>query len=389
MKVLVIASDFPNNIQFAKGIFIKQQILALSRRCQLKVVAPVPFSLPLKAIKHWFEFSQVKQYENINGLEVFHPRRLITPKIGRSFYGLYYFLGIYPTMKRIKASFNFDTILAYFAYPDGFAAAIAAKLLKKPLIIKVLGSDINIFMKSKIRRQLTKYAFDRAQRIIAVSNELKNKIIALGIPPEKVVVISNGVDPEMFFPMDKSKCRERLLLPADRKIILFIGNLIKSKGIHVLLEAFRQLLTVLKEKPVLAFVGDGPERKALERNVKENNIDKYVMFKGTRLHEDIPIWINSCDVFCLPSFNEGCPNVVLEALACSKPVVATRVGAIPEMINKEDGILCEPDDPDSLRSALEKMLEKSQTQTHISMELKKITWDSVGEEIFNVLKSQL
>ncbi len=175
--------------------------------------------------------------------------------------------------------------------------------------------------------------------------------------PEKNVVIRNGLRHEMFFPMDKIKTRKSLNLPDDRKIILFIGGLIRIKGIDTLLRSFANMSE--KNHSNLVIIGKGELEYQLKTLAKELRIEGRVNFMGSQKHDKIPLWLNACDVFCLPSRNEGFPTVIVEAVACGRPGVATRVGGIPEaIINDTLGILVEPNNTEDLVTALNKALEK-------------------------------
>jgi len=263
MKVLVVSSIFPNSQQATKGIFIQQQVAELAAFCDIKVVAPVPWAPPLKRVRKWHVFSRIKRREKTAGLDVYHPRYLVIPKIGRALYGFCYLAGIYSTVKKILRDFDCDILFAYFAYPDGFAVSLLARMLKRPFVIKVLGSDINIFLRSRIRRFLTVFALRRAQRVIAVSNDLKKKIGQLGISAEKIAVVPNGVDLERFRPREKDRSRTELNLAAERPVILFVGSLIKTKGVEFLFDAFTHMRTMIEPRPVLVFIGEGDLRASL------------------------------------------------------------------------------------------------------------------------------
>jgi len=349
MKILGITNLFPNHCQPLRGIFNKQQFVALSRLCALKVVAPVP----------WFPkgchqdprsiYAEVAKEENIDGISVYHPRYFVIPKIARSFYGYFFLWGVSPTIKFLSKKNSFDAILATWAYPDAFAAALIAKKMGKPLVIKVHGTDINVTTRYFWRRMMIKYALHRATKIIAVSRALKEKMIHLGIPEKKIEVVVNGVDPTIFKKMDPHECREKLSLPQDKKHVVFIGNLVEIKGVKHLIEAFKDL----PEDIFLNVVGSGVLRNALEELVKKFGLEDRIIFRGKRPYEEIPLWYNAADIFCLPSLEEGCPNVVLEALACGTPVVASRVGAIPDVVDSlPKGILVTPADAPALKEAI-------------------------------------
>ena len=343
MKILVITNLFPNNKEPNRGVFNKQQMTELAKLCEVKVIAPVA----------WHRAKGILYEEKIEGLKVYHPRYFVIPKIGRSLYGFFFYFGIIGKIKKIYEIFKFDMILATWAYPDGFGAALVSHALKKPLVIKVHGSDVNIASQYFLRRKMITYTFRRAEKIIAVSRDLKEKIIKLGISERKIEVISNGIDTDLFKPMDKIECRKKLSLPLDKKIVLFVGNLEKVKGIDILVEAMKGL----PEDIYLVVVGNGRLKGKLDRIASAYGLA--MTFIDAKPHYEIPLWMNAADVFCLPSRNEGCPNVVLEALACGTPIAASRVGGIPEIIDsKEKGILVAAGAISELSDGINKALEK-------------------------------
>lgn len=346
MKVLAITNLFPNNKEPAKGIFNKQQFLELKKYCEIKVIAPV----------QWHRCAGIDRNEIIGGIEVHHPRFFYIPRFGRSLNGYFFYLSLINKVKQLRKNFKFDLILAFWAYPDGFGSFLLSKYFKKPVIIKAGGSDINYNTQYPLRRRIISYALRNSDKVISVSNALKKRMVEIGVPESKIFVNPNGVNTALFFPMSKDDCRKKLKLNLNSKIILFVGNLVSVKGINYLIEAFNKLDHKGADLKLL-IVGSGGLKTSLEEQVVKSGIKEKVLFCGKKDHEEIPIYINACDVFCLPSINEGCPNVVLEALACGKPVVASRVGGIPDMVTSDKfGVLVEPQDSVALAEGLKKAL---------------------------------
>lgn len=359
MKVLVLTQLFPNKKQPSLGIFIKERIKEVTELCDLKVVAPVPWFPPLKIFKRWYRFSQIPYHENTEGLEVFHPRFFIIPKIGRSFYGILYFLSVFPYILRLRKGFDFDILDVHWAYPDGFAGVLLGKLLKKPVAVTVRGTDIELFTRYFLLNTLIARTLKHADLVIAVSGALKKKILELGIPKEKVKVIPNGVDTKKFRPIDKTKSRVELELPIEKTIILSVGNLVELKGFHYLINAISEIKKGELNNIFLVIVGEGRFKFELEKQIVKLGLDLTVRLESFKPHEELPKWYSAADLFCLASEREGWPNVILEALACGRPIVATNVGGIPEIIRSQDyGILVKDQDPMELAEAIKRALEK-------------------------------
>jgi len=375
MKLLAVTNLFPNAQEPERSTFNFQQFLELAKSCELKVVAPIPH----------FQYSneQVPSFEQIGGIDVSHPRYLVIPKIGRCSHGLAFFIGIWHTLKTIQRSFQYDAILAAWAYPDAFGSALAARLLKKKFFVKVHGSDINLADQYWSRVPMIRWALNQADSVIAVSLPLKQKIVGMGIPQEKVFVISNGVDTKKFFARPKDVCREKLGLSPSCRFILFVGNFSPVKGVLYLIKAFALLVNMPDLKLVL--VGDGEERAVLMQLGRALGVGERVIFAGRKPHQDIPVWMSAADVFCLPSLNEGCPNVLLEAMACGTNVVACNVGGVPDIIDAVDkGWLARPKDPEDLARCLIAALKAP----GLAQPTRAISWAENAKILFDLLMSR-
>ena len=390
MKVLVFTSLYPNTIWPHHGVFIKERMshFAALEACEVKVVAPIPYFPPLK-INHRWLFSQVPHCEVIDGLEVRHPRYVMLPKVGMVLHGLLMFISVISTIKQLQKDFDFDVIDAHYVYPDGFAAVLLGLLFRKPVVVSARGSDINLFKDFPLIRRLLRYTLSKADGVIAVSQALKDAIRRLGIPGEKVAVIPNGVDPLKFSPLAKEDACRRLGRQ-DEKIILSVGRLTCDKGFDVLVRAFKILLEQYQAcPPSLVIVGEGAFRKQLEETISSVHLSQRVHLVGAATHEELALWYNAADIFCLASHREGYPNVVLESLACGTPVVATSVGGIPEIIHSDAvGFLTEQDEGD-IAEKLCLALNKTWHSDAIVRYARAHTWSRVTHSVFDVFASVL
>jgi glycosyltransferase involved in cell wall biosynthesis len=202
-------------------------------------------------------------------------------------------------------------------------------------------------------------------RIVAVSNEVKEGMLKYKIPGEKIRVIDNGISLERFEKqVETRRMKTQLGFQEKTRVIGTVGSLVIEKGHIYLLEAARQILDVAKDLKFL-IIGDGPLRKALEEKSEELGIKKDVIFMGQR--KDIPELLTAMDIFVLPSIKEGLPIALLEAMAAKRPVVATRVGAIPRVIESQDiGILVEPKDISGLRDAVVSLIDDPERMNHLA-----------------------
>jgi glycosyltransferase involved in cell wall biosynthesis len=389
MKVLVVTNLFPNCKEPTRGMYNAQLLCELAALCEIKVVAPVPFAFPLKFRKDWYSFSQVLAKETAGEIEVYHPRYFVTPKLGRSLYGYFFFLSLDRFVRNLRSTFAYDLLFVPWIYPDGTGISFIARRLGIPIVLQALGSDINVHTNYLLRRTIIARTLQRSDKVIAVSDALRSRILALNVPENKVVSLKNGVNKELFNSMDKTACRNKLSLSPDDRIILFIGNLVPIKGVDHLIEAVA-LLGKDREKVKLVIVGGGPLQESLTNKAESLGVRGSVLFAGRRSHDEIPVWMNACDIFCLPSLNEGCPNVVLEALACGKPVIATRVGGIPELIRSEDcGFLVQPADTAALAKAMIKALTKKWDPVLHKKGAQVMSWQENARLIYDEFRSVL
>jgi glycosyltransferase involved in cell wall biosynthesis len=289
----------------------------------------------------------------------------------------------------LRRDFPFEVILAAWSYPDAYAAARLAEEFGCPLVTKVLGSDINeIARHPALRRQIV-YALGRSYRTIAVSQALRAKVIELGIPADRVIAHHNGVNGDQFTLQDRQAVRRKLELPGDRKLICYVGNFKPEKGVDVLIEAMGRVATSGRQDVDLVMIGGGPLEDSLRASARRLGIESRVRFAGRRLHTEVGDWISACDVFCLPSRREGCPNVVLEGLASGRPVVATAVGGVPELINTRNGILTPSEDAGALAHALLDALERPWNPQELRSSVESLSWDAISLTLHDVLASSL
>lgn len=380
MKILIISKIFPNRQEPTFGTFVFDETAELSKSHEVMVVAPVPWFPRWKIFRRWYLFSQIPLREKVGNIAVEHPRYLVFPKIGRSLYGISYFLGIRKTVEKIWQQFQFDAIIAHYAYPDGYAAAFLRSKYKRPLLLKVHGSDINEDILYRARRFGVLAALRKADRIIAVSQALQGKLLVIGIPDEKVKVIPNGINNSTFKMMDQMQCRRELALAPDKFYILFVGNLVPVKGVTLLIQAFHQFIEFGNSDVELLIIGDGRLRLSIEQAIDDKNLNQYVTMLGKKPHDQIPKWMNASDLLCLSSNNEGYPVVLIEAKSCGLPVLATNVGGVREIIDHNDFIV-PPADIDALAFGLREMVKKVKQQPHGRVAMFFRSWKDVAVEM--------
>jgi glycosyltransferase involved in cell wall biosynthesis len=269
---------------------------------------------------------------------------------------------------------DFDIIHAHYAIPQGFVGVLIKTVRRKSLLLTVHGSDLTVLGGSPWLKPLLKWIFKRCNRIIAVSYYMKGLLIDLGVREEKITVIYNGVN------------KQSLAIGSERRIV-FIGALVKQKGVEILLKAFKEIKKTHPDVR-LVVVGDGPERENLEEMSRLQRL-KDVEFKG--YVDDLDTFFTANTVFVLPSIKEGFGITILEAMARGVPVAASKTGGIPELIvDGENGLFFTKDNSTSLTDAVRRIFDdEAQREKLIKggwKTISKFTWNKTSEETEDVYK---
>ncbi|HMG21291.1 MAG TPA: glycosyltransferase family 4 protein [Kofleriaceae bacterium] len=380
LRVLAITKIFPNQAEPLSAPFNRQQFAALARRCELEIAGTIPWFPGAGLVARWSsagKLAKVPRSEQIAGITVRHPRTLFVPRLAHGAWGPLYAASIIPALPRYRG--KLDVVLGSWAYPDGFAAVIAARLLGVPCVVKLHGSDINVMAKLPGPRRQIAWALSRAARVVAVSRALADEVVALGVPRDQVAVVMNGVDSELFHVRDRAQARSELGLPAG-PLALYVGNLKPEKGVLDLARAWDQVARRLPEAR-LAIVGGGPLRAELEAALPPR-----AQLFGAQPLTLIPTWMAACDVLVLPSHVEGTPNVVLEALASGRRVVATSVGGVPDLITSDTvGVLVPPHQPEAMAAALTQALRTGYAPEAVAAHGARGGWEASAAALHAVL----
>jgi glycosyltransferase involved in cell wall biosynthesis len=324
--------------------------------------------------------------ETYVGTKVYHPRYFVIPKAMRFLHGLTLGWSLRRLFKSIYAEFPFELISAHWLYPDAYAATLANRESGIPVVCHALGCDINEYLRFPLRRRMIRWSLHHSSAIVTKSQELADKIGNLLGNSANLNVIYNGIDREMFHQIGKKEARRSVGFELDSTIVLFVGNLAPEKAISVLLEAFAQLVS-RQGLIALYIVGDGPLEKQLKSQSDTLGLSDFVTFLGKVPHRRISTYLNAADVLCLPSLREGCPNVVLESLACGTAVVASAVGAVPEMVSRaKNGFLVRPGDVADLAEKLQAAVSRSSDGTR---EFRWPSWEENAESVGEVFDACL
>lgn len=354
LRVLVVTRIFPNALEPLSSPFNRQQFAALGRLCSVEVLATIPWFPGAGLLARFSKVSKagglraVPAHDVIDGLAVHHPRILYVPKYGAGLSGGLEVASLLPSVLARRG--KVDVVLGSWAYPDGAAAVALARLIGVPAVIKAHGSDLNVLASMRGPRANLALALPRASRVVVVSEALGEKAVSLGAPRHAVAVVSNGVDASLFHVRDQAAARAAVGWRSGGRMALYCGRLVREKGIFELLDAFARIAAAEPDLS-LVLLGDGPARAEAESVARP--LGDRVRFLGARPLAEVPVWMSASSLVTLPSHNEGSPNVVREALACGRPVVATAIGGIPELITSPRfGELVPVRDPAALARAL-------------------------------------
>jgi teichuronic acid biosynthesis glycosyltransferase TuaC len=304
------------------------------------------------------------------------------PLLSRPFNGVIAARYVLPHLRRFRP----DLILSYYVYPDGYAAVSAGRQLGVPVVLCAIGSDINR-IPDRISAILTRKALREASYVLTVSDHLRTRAIQLGASPDRTRAVRNGCDTSIFHLANRAEARGELGLDQESEIVVFVGWIAPPKGLRELLEA---IIRLVPSRPRLQLfcIGEGNLQAELEAQATTAGIAGHLHFLGRRSSPEIARWLASANLFCLPSYAEGCPNSVIEALACGRPVIATRVGGIPELVNGDEGILVPPEDAAALAQALNEGFERQWDEPGISRASQR-GWGQVAMDTHQVCLSAL
>jgi teichuronic acid biosynthesis glycosyltransferase TuaC len=377
MRVAVVTQYFPTSLQPWAGHSAYQTLRLLAKRCELKVFYPEAHYLAGKG-----STSRIDPAYRPPDVDVEYIPYPALPLVSRPLNGWSASRRLLPYVRR----FDPGILLNYVAYPDGFAAVRIGGTLHKPVVLTAIGSDLNR-MSDPVCAALTKSALRDADFTVTVSGDLLNTARKLGASPTASAAILNGCDTEIFRPQALDAAREALSLPMDAKIVTYVGRYDLRKGLIELIDAAAR---VKQQTPGLRcyLVGDGPDKPLLQEAIGKHNADEWITLVPPQPTREVALWMAASDLVTLPSYKEGCPNVVIEALCAGRPVVATDVGGIPELMDSASGRLVPAMDVEALALALQQTLDQHWSAEEIASRHTR-SWQDVATDVLQVLEQTL
>jgi teichuronic acid biosynthesis glycosyltransferase TuaC len=377
LRLLTYTTLFPNGERPNHGIFVENRLRDLLRGGQAEstVLAPVPFFPSANSrFGEWGRHAKVPRLETRAGVAVHHPRFPVIPKFGMSAAPwLLYQASARALGQMLGQGQRFDLIDAHYFYPDGVAAVWLGRRFHLPVVVTARGSDVTQLPDYAVPRRLLRQAIKEADGLIAVSAALKTALMELGAAPERVEVLRNGVDTALFHPIDRAAARSELGL--SRPTLISVGLLVERKGHHRVIEAMR----LLPDHDLL-ILGEGGERARLEGLIASHGLGNRVRLLGSRPHAELPLFYSAADALVLASSREGWANVLLEAMACGTPVVASPIPGNPEVVRNPDaGVIAPENSPDGIAAGVRSLFAAPRDRAATRAYAERFGWAATTE----------
>ena len=373
MKILTFSTLYPNAARPSQGIFVETRLrhLLASKRVESRVIAPVPwFPSQNPRFGRYAAFARAPRDEQRHGISVAHPRFPLLPKIGMTLAPFLLAQAARPAFERvIREGYDFDVIDAHYFYPDGVAAVMLGLRFGRPVVITARGSDLTLLPHYFLPRRMIQWAARNAAGLVTVCAALKQTLVELGVTADRVHVLRNGVDLELFRPVERDAARRQLGFA--RTTLLSVGNLVPLKGHDLTIRALTQL-----PDTDLVIAGDGPQRNALAALAQSLGVGARVKLVGVLPQPELRSYYSAADALVLASSREGWANVLLESMACGTPVIASNVWGTPEVVTAPAaGVLMEARTPEALAAAAQRLFSNYPSRAETRRYAEGYDWD--------------
>jgi glycosyltransferase involved in cell wall biosynthesis len=388
-SILVLSSLFPHAGEPGAGSFVRERMFRVARQLPLRVVSPKPW-FPgqglIQRLRPGYRPAAAAR-EDQQGVEVLFPHFLSLPGMARHWDGRLMALSVRGLLERLQRDPGFDLIDAHFAYPDGDAACLLSRWLGVPYTLTLRGTEVPHARNPRLLPRL-RQAMLGAARVIGVSDSLRRLAVGLGVPEERTTVVGNGVDIGVFHPVDRAGARLRYRLPEHARVLVTVGGLVERKGFHRVIACLPELLARHPDLHYLVVGGpcrEGDMGPALRQQAESLGVAERVHFLGALPPAELKWPLSAADVFVLSTRNEGWANVILEAMACGLPVVASDVGGNREVVADDRlGHIVPFDDHAALRDALDNALARDWDRQAILAYARDNNWDGRVDRLLDI-----
>lgn len=372
LRVLVLSTLFPDASRPNFGIFVERQTLGLAARAdvEVRVVAPLgipPF--PLSHLPRYRALSALPRREQWKGLTVHRPRFANLPGTGGRFHAAAMVRAVTPLLEDIRAEFPFDVIDAQFFFPDGVAAVALGQRFDVPVAIKARGGDILAWGRKPATCRQIIAAGQAADGLLCVSDAMRDTMIAMDMPAERIQCIFTGVDLDRFRPTDRAAAKAALGVAGP--LIASVGALIPVKGHEIVIDAAARLPGV-----TLWIAGEGPHRARIERHIARTGMTERVRLLGSVPHAALPQILAAADAMALASSREGLANAWLEALASGVPIVIPDVGGARQVVRSASAGRIVPRTADAFARAIAELLAAPPPMAEVRAAAEPFTWEA-------------
>ncbi|MFM8574008.1 MAG: glycosyltransferase [Pirellula sp.] len=383
-RILSVCTNFPTTNRPTNGLFVGRRLSELSRLAELHMFVPQAYfpvlrprppdsalkgtNFPVK-IQRMFYLPGIAKHWDGRWLE-----RVVSDWIGQM-----------PNLDR-----NSTIIDAHFGYPEGVGCFRVAKKLGMPLFITVRGVETELMAIPAIKSQMLE-AYRYAAGVISVSDSLKEMLVANGVDGEKIRVISNGVDSDVFCPGNKTASRAELGLGSSAKTIVSLGNVQHRKGYDLLIESIASYRDTPEFRCViLGGTNESATMASLKTRIQELGLQKQIQFAGQSTPDVVVRWLRAADLFVLPTRREGCCNAVLEALSTGLPVITTPAGDNTKFVlDGQNGFVVPHEDPQALQLAIQRSWDYPWDANKISESVRRYTWKGAAEQVIEYFQERL
>ncbi|MEN9572786.1 MAG: hypothetical protein RL514_641 [Verrucomicrobiota bacterium] len=380
MKLLFVSNLFPDSAAPGHGQVNATVLHQLARHCDIRVIAPRPV-LPFKSWRGRTPRDEDRCFQPL------YVRTFYIPKFGGPWNHRLMARSLRDPVRQLRAEFPYDAVLGAWVYPDACALDLLAPELQAPLVAIAQGTDVHGYLAMPLRRHVIVQALSRAAATITRSKDLATRLHEAGVPFMKLRPIYNGVDTTTFHPGDARAARQELGLPADAQMILYVGNFLPVKNPLLLVGAHARLCRNASQPCELVMIGTGPLEAKARQLADASGFGAHVRLVGRKSSAEVARYMQAADALCVPSKNEGVPNVILEAFACGLRSVATRVGGIPEVLDKPFlGRLSPSADVEALAQALGQTLRETPDRPAILRHAAQFSWEQTTARYLSVLE---
>ncbi len=382
LRILVLSTLFPDVSRPNFGIFVERQTLSLAERADTEVRVVAPRGLPprpLRGLPRYRKLAALPTRETWKGLDVYRPEFLNLPLAGGRFHATALIEALTPVIDAIHSDFPFEVIAAEFFFPDGVAAVELGRRLGVPVSIKARGSDVHRWGHLPVTGEQVRTAGRAADGMLAVSEAMRNDMIALGMPGERIEAIVTGVDLERFAPRDRATAKAELGIAGP--LVVSVGALIPLKGHEILLRAIVRMPGV-----TLCIAGDGPDRKRLAGLIATLGLSGRVRLLGNIPHTELARYLAAADVMALASEREGMANAWLEALASGTPVVIPDVGGASQIVRDSVAGRLVARTPEAFAAGIAGILADPPSSAAARSIVEPFTWAANSEQLHNYFK---